>query len=201
MWNRLFGRAWGKADERFDKGASRAGREDTRAGWLRKRRLHVSAALRDQASPSSPQSTSSGSSTTSEAVRQEREFQGRKRLKRKYEAFAQGQLMEREINEDLRHGASAYVKMRDRQDRQAENAKALLGRKLQAQGLAALQGKSFFIAEDVPEREMLHQKIVNEGGAMTAGELHDADVLVVPDLDPQKWLHVSAGQLCCTDRG
>ena len=200
LWSAQYGPARLKRAERIDKGQPRAvssSAADTRAGWLRKRRCEVTEELRKQGisgprdvtSDTSSSSSSDDSSGMSERLVKERRFQQDKTLKRKYEALEQHHLVEDEVDETLRRGATTFFRHKDQLGKRARAAMELQCKKLKPDAFKPehLVGKHVYITRAGID-EHLRGRLVNQLEALRAclvDTIADANVMVVPDLDPK----------------
>lgn len=179
-----------KYTQRVDKGVPRqpssstSAVNETRAGWLRKRRAEVSAAVVRGSG-----AKKADNMELPESFQKEVAFLAEKRNKRKYEALESNQLLEHEIDEEVQAGAREFYTRRAKQDRQLENEKRLKQQKLEAKPieLTALRGKKVYIskrASDDYDQTYL-AKQAEHLGAIVVEHVLDASIVVVPDLDPE----------------
>ena len=179
-----------KYKERIDTGIpQKSGKlENSREGWLRKRRSDVAAAVKDCGDVEGGLVTDDETDLP-EAIQAEHEFQKKKRDKYKYEALEKQHLLKGEINPDLEAGAREFFKRRQKLNREAENAQRLKKQKLnpKAIDLSEFKDQRVYVSRsdrlNDADRALVNQHLENLGAHIVLN-MANARICVVPVLDP-----------------
>ena len=163
--------------------------EDSREGWLRKRRSDVAAAVKESRGNVEGGLAVDDETDLPEAIQAEHEFQKTKRNKRKYEALQRQHLMPDEINEDLKASAQEFFKKRQQQDRQLKNEERLKKQKLNPKAIDLSEFKMVYVSRSDPmndaDRALVIRQLQNIGAHIVVN-VANARIIVVPHLDPAR---------------